>query len=100
MDPPREGVREAIQYLHDTGVDVKIITGDAKETAVSVGEHVGVANGEGVVTLSTQNHVRPAAEQLGVWNGHCVSGSELEDSVTTAAIVQVTIEATCPVVVE
>ena len=100
MDPPREGVGEAIQYLHDTGVGVKIITGDAKETAISVGEHMGVANEEGVVTLFTQAHMHPAAEQLGVWNGHCISGSELEDSVTNVAIVQVTVEATCPVVVE
>ena len=38
VDPPREGVREAIQYLQDTGVSVKVITGDAKDTAISVGE--------------------------------------------------------------
>ena len=38
MDPPREGVAEAIQYLHRTGVQVKVVTGDARETAISIGE--------------------------------------------------------------
>ena len=38
VDPPREGVAEAIQYLHRTSVQVKVITGDARDTAVSVGE--------------------------------------------------------------
>ena len=37
VDPPREGVAEAIQYLHRTGVQVKVITGDARETAVNIG---------------------------------------------------------------
>ena len=37
VDPPREGVAEAIQYLHRTGVQVKVITGDARETAINIG---------------------------------------------------------------
>lgn len=45
VDPPREGVAEAIQYLHRTGVQVKVITGDARETAVNIGEAEGVWEG-------------------------------------------------------
>lgn len=37
VDPPRPGVREAIETVHGAGVDVKMITGDAMQTAVTVG---------------------------------------------------------------
>ena len=37
MDPPRPGAAEAIATMKSSGVDVKIITGDSKETAMSIG---------------------------------------------------------------
>lgn len=37
-DPPRPFVREAIQTLLQSGVKVKLVTGDAQETAVAIGE--------------------------------------------------------------
>ena len=37
-DPPRHGVESAISDLLGGGVDVKMITGDAKETGESIGE--------------------------------------------------------------
>lgn len=37
IDPPRAGVREAVQVLSESGVSVKMITGDALETAVAIG---------------------------------------------------------------
>ncbi len=38
IDPPREGVREAIETLSATGVSIKMVTGDAGETAIAIGE--------------------------------------------------------------
>lgn len=37
-DPPRPMVREAISILKETGVQVKMVTGDSKETATAIGE--------------------------------------------------------------
>lgn len=37
IDPPRAGVKEAVQVLVESGVSVKMITGDALETAVAIG---------------------------------------------------------------
>lgn len=37
MDPPRNGVPEAISVLNESGVSVKMLTGDSRETAVSIG---------------------------------------------------------------
>ena len=37
IDPPREGVRDAVTTLISTGVSVKMVTGDAKETAIAIG---------------------------------------------------------------
>lgn len=38
IDPPRAGVKEAVQVLSESGVSVKMITGDALETALAIGE--------------------------------------------------------------
>ncbi|XP_011311173.1 calcium-transporting ATPase type 2C member 1 isoform X2 [Fopius arisanus] len=41
-DPPREGVREAITILTNSGVKVKMVTGDAKETAGAIASVIGL----------------------------------------------------------
>jgi Ca2+-transporting ATPase len=41
IDPPREGVREAIDSLKRSGVQVKMITGDAQETAKAIANRLG-----------------------------------------------------------
>ncbi len=38
IDPPRSGVREAIATLQGTGVSIKMLTGDAEETAIAIGK--------------------------------------------------------------
>ncbi|MFB6077374.1 MAG: cation-translocating P-type ATPase [Halarchaeum sp.] len=40
-DPPREGVGDAIRTMYDAGIDVKMITGDAKPTAVAIAQKCG-----------------------------------------------------------
>jgi P-type Ca2+ transporter type 2C len=37
LDPPRAGVRDAIRTLHGSGVSVKMLTGDSRETACAIG---------------------------------------------------------------
>uniref|UniRef100_A0A452ECI0 P-type Ca(2+) transporter n=1 Tax=Capra hircus TaxID=9925 RepID=A0A452ECI0_CAPHI len=37
IDPPRAGVKEAVQVLSESGLSVKMITGDALETALAIG---------------------------------------------------------------
>lgn len=37
LDPPRPGAAEAIATVKSSGVDVKLITGDSQETAMSIG---------------------------------------------------------------
>lgn len=39
MDPPRDGVRAAIQTLTGMNVGVKMLTGDGQDTAKAVGEY-------------------------------------------------------------
>ena len=38
LDPPRPGVREAVHTLLESGVEVKMLTGDARETALTIGK--------------------------------------------------------------
>ncbi|XP_069492334.1 calcium-transporting ATPase type 2C member 2 isoform X2 [Ambystoma mexicanum] len=46
IDPPRDGVKEAVQILLESGVAMKMITGDALETAVAIGRTIGLCNGK------------------------------------------------------
>ncbi|XP_042527391.1 calcium-transporting ATPase type 2C member 2 [Dipodomys spectabilis] len=44
IDPPRAGVKEAIQLLSAAGVSVKMVTGDALETAMAIGRNIGLCD--------------------------------------------------------
>ncbi|XP_034973810.1 calcium-transporting ATPase type 2C member 2 [Zootoca vivipara] len=46
IDPPRHGVKEAVRALIESGVSVKMITGDALETALAIGRNIGLCNGK------------------------------------------------------
>ncbi|XP_060109838.1 calcium-transporting ATPase type 2C member 2-like [Heteronotia binoei] len=46
IDPPRDGVKEAVQILIESGVSVKMITGDALETAWAIAQKIGLCNGK------------------------------------------------------
>ena len=42
MDPPREAARRSVLTLQNTGVKVKMVTGDAQETACAIAQSVGL----------------------------------------------------------
>ncbi|XP_004690393.1 PREDICTED: calcium-transporting ATPase type 2C member 2 [Condylura cristata] len=63
IDPPRAGVKEAVQVLSESGVSVKMITGDALETALAIGRHIGLCNGT-LATLSGDEVESMAKGQL------------------------------------
>lgn len=42
IDPPRDGILEAIVTLQNTGVSIKMLTGDSEETAVSIAMKLGL----------------------------------------------------------
>ncbi|XP_044064467.1 calcium-transporting ATPase type 2C member 1 isoform X1 [Siniperca chuatsi] len=42
IDPPREGVKEAVGTLISSGVAIKMITGDSQETAMSIASRLGL----------------------------------------------------------
>ncbi|XP_067854215.1 calcium-transporting ATPase type 2C member 2-like [Heptranchias perlo] len=46
IDPPRTEVKEAVHMLQNSGVAVKMITGDSMETAISIGRSIGLYNND------------------------------------------------------
>lgn len=49
MDPPREGVLEAVRGCQQAGIRVVMITGDHASTALAIARQVGIAAGEGAL---------------------------------------------------
>uniref|UniRef100_A0A8D0G8Z4 Calcium-transporting ATPase n=1 Tax=Sphenodon punctatus TaxID=8508 RepID=A0A8D0G8Z4_SPHPU len=61
IDPPRTGVKEAVNTLITSGVAIKMITGDSQETAVAIASRLGLysknsqsLSGEEIDTLDIQ----------------------------------------------
>ncbi|OJF94578.1 cation-transporting P-type ATPase [Alkalibacterium sp. 20] len=48
IDPPRENVIEAIKVCKEAGIQVKMITGDHKETALAIAKQLGITDGDKV----------------------------------------------------
>ncbi|WP_244444722.1 cation-transporting P-type ATPase [Paenibacillus camerounensis] len=46
VDPPRDEVGDAIRECKNAGIEVKMITGDHKETAMAIGKQLGIGDGE------------------------------------------------------
>lgn len=42
VDPPRPGIKEAIQQCHTAGINIIMVTGDHPATAVQVGDNLGL----------------------------------------------------------
>lgn len=47
-DPPRPSAGKAVAELRQRGVEVKMITGDARETALSIAAKLGLDHGPGL----------------------------------------------------
>lgn len=60
FDPPRPGVRDAILTLRSSGVDVKMLTGDSKETACTIGHRLALNES----SQSTFDHLQPISNAL------------------------------------
>lgn len=50
LDPPRPGVREAIEDCRKAGIEVKMITGDHPVTAKAIGDRLGLSHTDDAIT--------------------------------------------------
>ncbi|KKP36334.1 MAG: ATPase, P-type (Transporting), HAD superfamily, subfamily IC [Candidatus Peregrinibacteria bacterium GW2011_GWA2_33_10] len=52
MDPPREGVTEAIDAAHEAHIKIVIITGDAQETAMAISNKIHLAQNKKIYSIT------------------------------------------------
>lgn len=63
VDPPKEGVREALLEAKASGVHVVMLTGDSKSTAVAIAQKLGLAENDSL-SFSSQELMGTSDEQL------------------------------------
>ncbi|NQV23320.1 MAG: HAD-IC family P-type ATPase [Rhodopirellula sp.] len=63
IDPLRPGVRDAVEDCHESGVDVTMITGDHRVTALAIARELGMANSDEQV-MSGQELLEKTPEEL------------------------------------
>jgi P-type Ca2+ transporter type 2C len=63
-DPLREGVREAVESAHKAGIDVKMITGDALNTAVAIAKNSGILRSREDIAISRKDFISLTDEEL------------------------------------
>ncbi len=54
IDPPRDGVKEAIAQCNDAGINVIMITGDHPATAKAIGEQIGLLKGNDIILTGAE----------------------------------------------
>ena len=64
LDPPREGVPEAVSRCHAAGIRVIMITGDHPETASALAREIGLAQNPVAVTGDRLRHMSETDLQL------------------------------------
>jgi Ca2+-transporting ATPase len=62
LDPPRPEAKEAIQLCKKAGIDVVMITGDHKETAIAIGKELGIIDNG--IALTGQEIEKMSDEEL------------------------------------
>eukprot|EP00038_Savillea_parva_P006458 m.163899 g.163899 ORF g.163899 m.163899 type:complete len:1320 (+) comp12355_c0_seq1:134-4093(+) len=76
MDPPRDEVIQAIKDCHSAGVTVRMVTGDAKETATAIAIKIGLCTKE------------EALEEGTVWVGKDFSARVFDEATETIDFVE------------
>ncbi|MFQ6050273.1 MAG: calcium-transporting P-type ATPase, PMR1-type [Candidatus Hydrothermarchaeota archaeon] len=53
-DPPREEAKESIKKFKETGAKIIMLTGDSKETAITIAKELGILNDGTVISFSDE----------------------------------------------
>lgn len=78
-DPPREGVKAAVEELRAAGIQVAMVTGDAAPTAIAIARQVGIVTGHIVDSLSSMQSVGTSGVAATVASeAIVVTGKEIE----------------------
>jgi magnesium-transporting ATPase (P-type) len=68
MDPPRPEAIDAIHACQQAGIRVKMITGDHPQTAMSIGQMLGITNSEQAVTGYQLEKMDDPSWRMRRWN--------------------------------
>ena len=76
IDPPREGVKEAIEQCHTAGIKVFMVTGDHPTTAHAIAKSLNLITGDTQIELDEKGIILPEGEKC---ESIVVKGTDLLD---------------------
>ena len=88
MDPPREGVKEAVQMCEDAGIKVNMVTGDNKETARAIAKDIELTDEPKVVTGEEMDDMGDGELRDTIKNVHIFARTRPEDKLRIVEILQ------------
>ena len=78
-DPPREGVLEAVSALRSGGVNVLMVTGDSKETAIAIAKRCGIVGPIDTSFHSSATHASSSGRSTSVSESQPLSHNPIDN---------------------
>ena len=69
-DNVRSSIKQTVETMNRVGVQVVMVTGDRKETAVAIAKEAGIVTGEMTLSLLTMNSLPSQIKNL---NNNCLT---------------------------
>ncbi len=88
LDPPREGVKEAVRICEEAGIEVNMVTGDNKETARAIAEEINLTENPRVITAKEMDDMDNDELRETIKNVHIFARTRPEDKLRIVEILQ------------